>query len=439
MTEVLVVHCVDTEGPLRESIEATFERLREIYGIRAEASAENLQLIQKQTATFVPPELKSLIATTFSESNLRYNSSWPEIDRMMEDYFSNEFRSRSLDDHGSPWKTTWFTMDHEVYQSNPREKTIGQGLIHQNYLKYLSRNQDFGDTIEYHAHPTAIDQNPVAAATSYTNSAPRFMSDLAMRLIEFGWFPSCFRPGFHSIRPDSNLWIEQWFPFDYSNQFHESADDQPDLANGRFGDWRRAPSTWGGYNPDLVDYQRPGRLRRTVFRCLNVGTRVRPLEYQHLRQAFGESTEKGSAVLAFTNHDFRDIRLDVLEVMRLLQLAKAEFPSVTVRYASASEAARLHLKLDSAVPKLKVSLSGNTLRVQIDPREAHSIQPFLAIETMDGRYLHDNFDQVDGEGSFSFTFDSQTIPISLVSRLGAAIVGKNGRVAVETMSPTAGS
>ena len=30
---VYVVHCIDTEGPLYESIEVTFQRLKEIFGL----------------------------------------------------------------------------------------------------------------------------------------------------------------------------------------------------------------------------------------------------------------------------------------------------------------------------------------------------------------------------------------------------------------------
>ena len=44
---VYVVHCVDTEGPLDESLNATFDRLREVFGIRLDASKENLAKLQK--------------------------------------------------------------------------------------------------------------------------------------------------------------------------------------------------------------------------------------------------------------------------------------------------------------------------------------------------------------------------------------------------------
>ena len=53
-----------------------------------------------------------------------------------------------------------------------------------------------------------------------------------------GWFPSVFRAGFQAERPDSNLFLEQWIPFDMTNM----ATDDPtaldvyiDFKNGRSG------------------------------------------------------------------------------------------------------------------------------------------------------------------------------------------------------------
>jgi hypothetical protein len=40
---VYVVHCVDTEGPLHESVEAIFERLKGIFGLDLEPSVALLR------------------------------------------------------------------------------------------------------------------------------------------------------------------------------------------------------------------------------------------------------------------------------------------------------------------------------------------------------------------------------------------------------------
>lgn len=435
MTVLTVVHCVDTEGPLDESLEATFLRLKEIYGVDIDPTVSNLEKIQKGIAPFLKPHQSEEAARTFSSHNLSYLRNWAQVDEVLEDFFSENFRDRFIDDFGQPWITSWFVMDHENYQPNPRKKAIGRGVIHRHYQEFIDRFSNVRDEIQYHFHPSSVSENPVGAATNYSNSLQRINTDLAMRLITFDWFPSTFRPGFHSIRPDSHLWIEQWFPFDFSNQSYETRESQPDFSGGRFGDWRRAPRTWRGYRPSLSDYQKPGSLERTIFRCLNVGTRVRELRTDHLHQAFTEASDHGSAVLAFTDHDFRDIRKDVSSVVTKAREVQRNFPTVRLRFATASDAARQHLGKSEVEPQLELSLDGSFLVVEVNRSELHSHQPFLAIETRDGAYLHDNLDQGNQDNIFTYTFDPQTIPLNLVKNVGVAVVGKNGKTATAVIAP----
>ena len=42
-----VVHCVDAEGPLNETLCATFERLKYIFNIDLEPTSDNLKIIQE--------------------------------------------------------------------------------------------------------------------------------------------------------------------------------------------------------------------------------------------------------------------------------------------------------------------------------------------------------------------------------------------------------
>lgn len=48
MGKVYIVHCIDTEGPLYETLEATFERLRNIFEIEIEPTEENLRKLQEE-------------------------------------------------------------------------------------------------------------------------------------------------------------------------------------------------------------------------------------------------------------------------------------------------------------------------------------------------------------------------------------------------------
>ena len=43
-----IVHCIDTEGPLNETLNATFERLEAIFDIKLPPTSENLELVQNK-------------------------------------------------------------------------------------------------------------------------------------------------------------------------------------------------------------------------------------------------------------------------------------------------------------------------------------------------------------------------------------------------------
>jgi UDP-N-acetylglucosamine transferase subunit ALG13 len=46
--EVYIVHCIDTEGPLYESIEVTFEMVNQAFGIKLEPTFSNLKKLQNK-------------------------------------------------------------------------------------------------------------------------------------------------------------------------------------------------------------------------------------------------------------------------------------------------------------------------------------------------------------------------------------------------------
>jgi len=307
-----IVHCIDTEGPLSESLTDTFERVKSVFGIDLPVSIENLQKLQRQEIPIDGQE--GALAQMLDPALLKYNNSWEDIRAMLLDLMSDGFRRRQVDDFGNGWVYSWHCMDHMHYSVNPRHKDVGYGNVFRFYRDIIKETGSDQDEINWHFHPRSITGNPLHAATSYLNSYPVLLEILCRRILEDGWFPTVNRPGFHSERPDSHAFLEQWIPYDYANQVHEAIGDQPDLINGRFGDWLRAPRSWRGYHPAFDDYQQEGTCKRTIFRCLNVGTRFRSLEESHVIEAFQESESSGCAVLAFADHDYRDIRVDVEEV-----------------------------------------------------------------------------------------------------------------------------
>ena len=247
-------------------------------------------------------------------------------------------------------------------------------------------------------------------ATRYFGSSDTLYQSLSRKIIDRSWFPCAFRPGFNVIRPDSHWFLEQYIPFDFSNQAHISdSTSPPDLSSGRFGDWRRAQKNWQPYHPAHNDYQLQGNCKRLILRCLNAGTRHRLLTQTDVDQAFLEADSEKPVILSFTDHDFRDMRPNIESVRKMLINAKEKFPKVKFKYSEARNAVReaLSINYESAI-KLNLNIKENKLFVNSSV-PTFGPQPFLAIKTNSGEYLHDNFDFQVPFKEWTYTFDQQTI------------------------------
>ena len=411
-----VVHCVDTEGPL-------------IFGIRLPATKENLELLQSQKLDLAGKE--DMVAKCFAPPLLKYNSSWQAVEEMLNELLSTTYRKYYLDDFQNGWVYSWHCVDHVGSLDNPRYKDLGYGHIFRFYKSKLFELGCRQDELNWHFHPLALSRNPLQAATSYVNSYDVLVQILCRRILDENWFPVVNRPGFHSERPDSHSFLEQWIPFDYANQACVGIEDQPDMSGGRFGDWSRAPQTWRGYHPSHDDYQVPGSCRRVIFRCMNVGTRLRPLTEHHVREAFSEAQASGAAILSFADHDYRDIRPDVKAVQTMLQNVKTEFPDVFIKYAGAEEAAVALMGVqDKPAPQLTVSFFDNRLFVELAAGEIFGPQPFLAIKTKEGHYFHDNLDVLAPRKKWGYVFDNQTFEINNLAQVGVGTAGRYGKSCV---------
>jgi len=260
------------------------------------------------------------------------------------------------------------------------------------------------------------------------------------------WFPAANRPGYHVIRPDSHWFLEQHLPFDYSSQaMVPTAEDKAQfgLQGGRLGDWRRAPANWQPYHPAPDDYQVPGTCRRWIARCLNVGTRFRLLVEHDVRQAFREAEEGRPSILAFTNHDFRDMRPDVDGVLGLLSKVSRDFPRVPFKFAEAVEAMRGALALPEEPPcrlDLTVTPVGNSSHVLEVRSEVPTFgpQPWLALKAPSGEYFHDNFDIEVPFHRWQYVFDDDTYPLKSLEALGVAANNATGVTTVAVLDPSTG-
>ena len=428
MGKVYVVHCIDTEGPLNESLEATFQRVKNLTGIELFPSKDNLAKIQNGEIPLNGYE--ELAKKVFSKRLMSYNRDWHDVDEMLDRITSESFRKKHADSKGNGWVYSWFLVDFADFVINPRNRDIGYNDVFKHYESYYRLHDMDQDDFQWHAHPMSTYKEANRCATSYINS-PHIFESLCHRIIDCYEFPNCFRPGYHTERPDSHWLLEQYIPFDYGNQSVELTEDdlkQADLSGGRFGDWRRAPSTWEYYHPSHDDYQIPGHCNRIIFRCLNVGTRIRLMTQDEVDKAFIRARSGEDTILAFCDHDFRDMTYDVEDAYQLIKKSSERFPDVEWINSKARDAACSVLNLSREEMKIEAYFDpecSNRLIVKTNI-DSFGSQPFLAVKTKGDRYINDNFDVQIPNRMWTYTFDVDSIRFDDIDKIGIATNSKVG-------------
>ena len=434
--EIVIAHAVDTEGPLYESVGAKFERLKEIFGVEVKEKTPKVfdDILNGNIDIEVPVEnLKAV----FSSHLANYNSDWGSIDKMLGHMYSDEFRNKYLDSFGNSWKITWHCLDHIGYEINPRKRDIGHHNIFEHYQSWVKNHLGYKDDIEWHFHPPSIFNEAHKCATLVFRNDNVYQI-LTRKIIDHNWFPSCFRAGFHAERPDLHWFLEQWIPFDLSNisQVGDDRHSARDMQDGRFGDWRRAPSSWGIYQPNHDDYQTDGNCRRYIGRVLNVLNRLASIDEAELESAFKAARNNSKPILVgITGHDFRDLRVEIDHVYNLIKILQDSYPDVNIRFETTKNAFRRCL-WPNGIQEAPIQLEGeiclrkgeHILEIRCSSGSVFGPQPFLAIKTLDGHYIHDNFDfQTD---SWTYVFNPHTVPISRIEAIGVASNDQYGNCSV---------
>ena len=148
---VQVVHCVDTEGPLFESLPETFKRLKEIFGVELSASREVLEQLQRCEIDL--GGLEQEVARVFHPQLLNYNETWDQVDTMLEDIMSKEFRQRFPDSFNQGWIYNWHCLDHVGYKDNPRRREMGYHSVFDHYNSILEASEvNSRDGLHFHYH-----------------------------------------------------------------------------------------------------------------------------------------------------------------------------------------------------------------------------------------------------------------------------------------------
>ncbi|PKQ68756.1 hypothetical protein BZG01_03300 [Labilibaculum manganireducens] len=422
---VHIVHHIDTEGPLHEPVCEVFNRIENTFGIKLDIipSIKNLIKLQERKIEFCDSKLKNDIAKVLDPHLINFKSTWDSIDVMLYKILSKEYRNLYLDDFGNGLIYNWHIIDHVGFETNERRRDIGYLNIFNHYEQILKETNS-KDDIQWHFHPISFFKEAHITATSYDNSMYELHQILSRRLIDKNWFPVVNRAGFHTVRPDSAFFLEQWMPFDASNQsvLDDNISTQVDAINGRYGDWAGAPSDWTIYNPDIYDWRKKGNSNRYISRVLNMKTRFRNVSLEEIDKAFLTADKTGNTYLGITNHDFRDMELEIDEFQSKLNIIRKKYPNVKVKNSTSIKAFRDVIGFETKDIEndnldFEASFRENVLDIKRTNGAFFGPQPYLAIKTVYGKYYHDNFDFGKFKENYYYTFDRLTVPLHLVDTI----------------------
>ena len=121
-----------------------------------------------------------------------------------------------------------------------------------------------------------------------------------------------------------------------------------------------------------------------------------------------------------------EIREDVKKVHKMLCKVGDDFKDVKFIHSDPINAMRNALSIsrinrcDLKVDLKKIDDNSHILSVRTDT-PSFGPQPFLAMKTYNSDYYHDNFDFQTPNHFWTYTFDSETLPIRAIESIGVAV------------------
>lgn len=369
MSEVLVVHCVDTEGPLGGDARR-----------RPDGSAE-------------------------------FFEDWRGIVDSLGELTADGFREGHADSAGRPYRFSWFLLDFTGFRTNPKKKVTAS---HDTYDHLLSLPTDVdGFYWHYHAPPRSGIGDQWADSWLESNEHNAI---LARRVIERGDFPEAFRAGGTIEDEPASVWLEQLFQLDFSNRV--SARSRPEAPLSEF-DWYGAPPAWEPYHPAYGDFRQRGTMRRFVYRSIDLRSRVNELTSDDVDACFRAAAATSKRlVLSFFSHDCRDMRPETYDVCAWLADAAGR-TGIPWRTCTALEAHQLFHGLDPVHVELELEEESGGFRIRAD-RDPFQRAPFFAAELHDERIVR-LYPRPDGEREWRVAVDRGRI-----RRYGAAVTSLSG-------------
>jgi len=372
---VLVVHAVDTEGPLGGNVRRLPDGSPEFF------------------------------------------DNWEDILASLRELTADGFRTSHADGFGDAYRFNWFVMDFTGFRTNPKRRIAA---YHDTWDQIATLPVELdGRYWHYHVPPETGAGDEWSDSWLSSNECNVV---LARRLLERGSFPAAFRAGGTIEDEPASRWLEQTIPIDFSNRVSERSEPGADLSHFN---WHGAPAVWGSYHPALGSPMREGSLRRFVYRSIDLRSRYNELTREHVDTCFAEAAlSRRPLVLSFFSHDNRDMRPETYHVVELLRSAAAR---TGVRWASctAVEAHRRYHGLEPQPLELELVQRDGGYRIRSSAAPFQRL-PFVAAELYDDRFVR-LYPKPDGVASWRLA-----VRPADVRRIAAAVTSLAGDVAICT-------
>jgi hypothetical protein len=373
VSSVLVVHCIDTEGPLGGD------------------------------------------ARRLPDGGPEFFDNWPDILASLAELTDEHWRHAHADSHGNPYRFNWFVMDFTGFRTNPKQR-IAQYHDTWDKMHTLPIELD-GAYWHYHVPPEGGIGDQWSDSWLSSNECNTV---LVRRLLERDSFPAAFRAGGTIEDNAASRWLEHAVPIDYSNRVSERSQPGADLFHFN---WYGAPVIWGSYHPSHGSFLRPGAMRRYVYRSIDLRSRYNEVTQELVDACFREVAETGRhRVFSFFSHDNRDMRPETVHVHELLSRA-AERTGVAWESCTAVEAHRRYhgLREEPIRFEVDVTAGGIALAAGSDPLQP---APFVGAQLEDGRFIR-LFPSPDGARRWRLRVETQRL-----TAVAAAVTSRDGSITI---------
>jgi hypothetical protein len=159
--------------------------------------------------------------------------------------------------------------------------------------------------------------------------------------------------------------------------------------------------------------------------------------------AFKRANDGIPTLLGVTTHDYRNMESEIIHFQKMVINAKEKFPDVEFIFSEAVNAFKNVLYGRNQIfEKLQLEISltknANSWKLLVDVKQGSIFgpQPYLAIKTKSGIFIHENFDLIFPKKTWTYSFDEESIKPEDLSIIGVACNDKYGNTEIKIINLT---